>query len=520
MPKRTFLPFGEWLPDQRLFLNQGLLRAENVVPVYGNYFVAPHHTPISAALAQTVYGLGASPTASAWTSYVGTTSKIYEVSNLGVVTDRSGAAYATPDVISGSQITNFGTSVIETRYTAPPNILLSGAGAFVALHSGTFAPAGRFPFAVRGNLFLANCSVPAPYDAVLAGANPQLVAWSQTDAPRFFGGPRVDPQYVGADYQQINNDYGAVTGAVGGQYGIIFQQRAIIRVDGPPYTFQEVVRGKGMRAPNSIVQVDQDTYFWGESGPSVLEYGGQLLKSDQVTVLAEGKAARTLIDNNTTFSTMAVAPNFDPITISGAADLANGLVFWAYPNNVAAASPGSDFVVVYNISEKRLSFFRMEPATAAVTFCRFLTNRVDLGDAWGTGATQLFIRRVGGVDQLCFWSPSGGSNTDTTLEGGYFQLDPNVTQRILRARPILAWDNGTFPISLSMTLKDTNRPYEPPVSASSTTRDNMGWFVFPDSKYSDFHGLSVTAPAGSNTYAVTEWKGFEVEYETGPAYIA
>lgn len=515
--KRTFLPFGEWLPDQKLFLNSGLVKAENVVPVYGNYFVAPKINDLTGILPQTAYGIGTLGTPTSWLAYVGTTSKIYEVSPAGAVTDRSGAAYATPDTISGSQITAFGQSVVESRYTEPPQVKLSAGTNFVPLHSATFAPAGRFPFSVRGNLFMAHCSVPAPYDAVPAGANPQLVAWSQTDAPRFFGGPRVDPQLVGSDYQQIGNDYGVITGAVGGNYALIFQQRAIVRVDGPPYTFQEVVRGKGMRHPNSIVQNDQDTYFWGESGPSVLEYGGQLLKSDQITVLGAGKCVRTLIDNVTGFSAYPATSNPSPYSISGAADVASRLIFWSVPQ-----TSGVDLIVVYNLEEKRFSVFKI-PKVSDATGSRglFLRNRADTGDSWRPGRNQVYINRVAGGtsagDYVAEWIYQAGSDWDVGLEGGYSQLDPDMTTRVLRVRPIVNYGGS---VNFQVTLRDTNRPYDSPTSINSATQDNMGWFVFPGSLFTDFHAFAVTALQGSATYGVVEWKGFEVEYVTGPAYSA
>jgi hypothetical protein len=520
MPKRTFLPFGEWLPDQRLFLNQGLLRAEGVVPVYGNYFVAPTPQFLGAVLPQTAYGLGVLPTSpSAWRAYVGTTSKIYEVTNAGVRTDRSGAAYATPDTTSGSQILAFGQSVIETRYTAPPNILLSGAAAFVPLHSGTFAPAGRFPFTIRGNLFLAHCSVPAPYDAVPAGANPQLVAWSQTDAPRFFGGPRVDPQYVGSDYQQIQNDYGMITGAVGGDYGLVFQQRAVVRVDGPPYTFQEIVRGKGCRYPNSIVQDEQNTYFWGPGGPTVLEYGGQLQKSDQFTTLGDGKVSRTLLDNTTSFSSYASASGMDPIFVGAVADNTNGLIFWAY-TKVLGGINGAN-ILCYNINEKRFSFFRTGPLNggteSGILFPRW---RSDTGDSWTPGQNQVFIIRIydGATagDFLSTWSPIG--TAPATLENGYFQLDPNATTRILRVRPILSYSPSAG-ATVTTSLKDVNVPYgTPAVSALQLVPDGMGWYAAQSSLFTDFHSLSMVL--GGQVSAVNEMKGWEIEYETGGAYSA
>lgn len=528
MPKRTFLPFGEWLPDQKLFLNQGLLRAENVVPVYGNYFSAPTPNQIGAVLpgAQAAMGLGTVPTSpTTWSAYVGTTSKIYEMTSAGVLTDRSGAVYATPDVISGSQILAFGESVIETRYTGPPQIRLPAAATFVPLHSGTFAPAGRFPFVVRANLFLANCSVPAPYDAVPAGANPQLVAWSQSDAPRFFGGPRVDPQYVGADYQQINNDYGQITGAVGGAYGLIFQQRAVVRVDGPPYTFQEIIRGKGCRYPNSIVQDDQNTYFWGDGGPSLIEYGGQLLKSDQVTVLGAGKVVRSLIDDVSNFGPgIALRHGTDPYTVSAAIDVQNRLVYWTV-NSVASPIAGG-LVLAYNIDEKRFSIFYLPiPTGGGAQGAIFLTTRAETGDPWVPGHNHAFISRsiLGSSpgDYLMTWQvPTGAASlTDPTvvpplLATGYVQLNPDLTTRITRVRPIIS---GTLPSGVAIAVTDTNDPFAP-VAGGTAAYFAAGWWVFQDSKTTDFHSLSITCTNAAG--GVNEWKGLEIEFTDGGAYGA
>lgn len=526
MPKRTFLPFGEWLPDQKLFLNQGLLRAENVVPVYGNYFSAPTPNLIGGVgdpLPQAAWGLGTLATSpSTWSAFIPTTSKIYEVTSGGVRTDRSGAAYASPDTFSGGQIVAFGQSVIETRYTAPPNILLPGAATFAPLHSGTFAPAGRFPFVIRGNLFLAHCSVPAPYDAVPAGANPQLVAWSQTDAPRFFGGPRVDPQYVGADYQQVQNDYGQITGAVGGNYALLFQQRAVVRIDGPPYTFQEIIRGKGCRFPNSIVQDDQNTYFWGEGGPSVIEYGGQLLKSDQVTVLGSGKVVRTMIDDTTNFSAgISLKHSANPHTaVSAHLDTQNRLIFWAVDNT----GTGLNLLLVYNIDEKRFTIFYPQGLGGGAPGALFLTTRGETGDGWAPGRNGAFIQRViGGTDpgdHLMTWQvPTAPANlpdgtvAPPVIATGYVQLNPDSTTRILRARPIIS---GIMPPSLTLTLTDTSDPFQPQVGGTAGFRDTSGWYVFQNSFFCDFHALAITCTNAGN--GVNEWKGFEVEFETGAAY--
>lgn len=528
MPKRTFLPFGEWLPDQKLFLNQGLLRAENVVPVYGNYFSAPTPSLIGTVLpgAQAAMGLGTVPTSpTTWSAYIGTTSKIYEVTSAGVRTDRAGGVYATPDVISGSQFVAFGESVIETRYTEPPQIRLPAAATFVPLHSGTFAPAGRFPFVVRGNLFLAHCSVPAPYDAVPAGANPQLVAWSQTDAPRFFGGPRVDPQYVGSDYQQIQNDYGQVTGAIGGAYGLVFQQRAVVRVDGPPYTFREIICGKGCRYPNSIVQDDQNTYYWGDGGPSRIEYGGQLLKSDQVDVLGAGKLVRSLIDDVSTFGPgIALRHGTDPYTVSAAIDVQNRLIFWSL-NNVGSPVPGG-VLLVYNIDEKRFTVFYLQTINGGAPGASFLTTRAETGDPWVPGHNHAFIARViGGSapgDYLMTWQVPTGSPSlpDATvvpplIQTGYVQLNPDLTTRITRARPIVS---GTLPSGLSLTVTDTNDPFAPVSGGTAAYRDAGGWYAFQESKLADFHSLLLTC--GNAGGGVNEWKGFEVEYVEGGAYSA
>lgn len=529
--KRIFVPWAEYLPDQKYFENQGLLTAEGVVPVYGDYFQSPGVNNLTSvgdfATTGAYYGLHAHPRSASpgWTMYGPTASKIWEISASGVKTDRSGAAYATPGTDSGAQFVSYGDSVIETRYTSPPNILLSGAGAFTALHTATFSPAAKFACVVRNNLFLANCSLPAPYDGLAAGANPQLVAWSGTDAPRSFGSLRADPQIVGAGYQPLNNDFGPITGAYGGDdFGLIFQSRGIVRVDGPPYQFGAVIRGHGCRYPNSIVGVGADIYFWGEGGPSVIRNGGQIsvLRSlqAQVEVLGKDKLVRSLIDNVTPAGVHPVASGIPPINISAYADLTNRVIFWAYTTAAGASAGASgDYVLAYNYDEDRFATFA--PGFGFPQGALFLRQRPETGDPWLVGRNGVFVFRdatggAPGTDLVSTWFYNNGGLVN--FQTGFMQLDPQQSTRIRRVRPVNSRPTAAS-LTQTITILSTSDPkgaQAPTTRGPYSTADSNGWIATPDADFSDFNAVRYGCDSGG--WIVSNHKGFEVEYETGGAY--
>jgi hypothetical protein len=230
--------------------------------------------------------------------------------------------------MSGWQFTSYGTSVYATNFADDIQIFTEGDAKFSKANlttppssAGAGAPSAADPKAryissIRNHLLLGHYSVGGV-------TTPTGVWWSGTDTPRFFGTPGTTPWLTNSDKQPIEDGFGHVTGlSSGGDWAVIFKERSVVRMEGPPFTFRTVVRGTGCRYPNSIVQVGDDTYYWGEAGPTVLR-GGE----GPPTVLGASGMVRTLIDNGTGFSEVSIQIGLERAELYGAADVANSLVW-------------------------------------------------------------------------------------------------------------------------------------------------------------------------------------------------
>ena len=93
------------------------------------------------------------------------------------------------------------------------------------------------------------------------------VQWSPQGDPAGTWGS--DPA-TGADYQDLDPTNGFIRQIVGGEYGVIFQERAITRMTfvGSPLWFQfdEVESGRGTQAPGSVVKVGNAIFYLGFDG--------------------------------------------------------------------------------------------------------------------------------------------------------------------------------------------------------------------------------------------------------------
>lgn len=549
--KRLFVPFGELKPDGRLFNNDGLVDAVGVVPVYGNYIGAPVWLSSGDTVSEEAYGLHTHfAGGSVWYAYLGVTTKLYEFSSAFAKTDKTraaGGAYTTGAAGSeaGWQHTSFGSSVVMTNYVDDPQLLTSPASAnFVKLASSAGGSAGtgmdpkaKFVAPVRNNLFLANLNLPTALlrpDAtteLAAGAYPAYVCWSQSDNVRQYGSFTATPNLTGTGYQPLTYDLGDINGMVGGDYALMSLQKGWVRCDGPPYTFRPIVVGQGCRFPNSIIRFDNDVYYWGPSGPSVLR-GGE----GPPEVLGDGKIARTLIDNATGFSpTYSVLSSLAIRHISAGRDVANGLVFWSYTDSEAAA-PTGNICVIYNVREGRFSFMENGAIVTADNGpfnpgMLFLQNSPDLGGSWSPGRDLVGVMKyltfttatayaLAVITYTAPIAPSQWGGTSPLLTRAYQQVDSEFTTRIRRVRPVFSQATGSVTFAVSVTVYSKNKPYDTAVASTpSSAVDAHGWTPTTDSKYADFHQVRIQV-TGTHTEAIAEFEGYEIEYETGGRYAA
>lgn len=521
-----FVPFGEYTPDLRYLANNGLLRAENVVPVYGDYLSSPALDRISATIvADQPYGLYVDRRTGR--GYAGIGSRLYEILEDGTVTDRSIATLYGGLVPSNGywRGCSFGTNVVMTNYTEPVQYLASGAALFANMITSTFAPRARFCFPLSINLFLANCTLPGAYDTLASGANPTLVAWSRNDDIRQFGSRNANPEIVGADYQPLNYDIGDITGACAGSdgqtdYGIIIHSDGLVRVDGPPYQFRVIGRNVGGLYPYGVCAAGQDVYIWTAAGLARLPGG-----SGPLQLIGEGKFIRAQTDNATGFSqhpgaTVGLLDASEAAhTVSMAHDPLNNILFVAYSENNNLYSKA---LLAYNIGEDRLTWFQVRhEAEADPNIALFLNSgRNSAANSWCPGRDIRFLTATSlSTDNHYSRFKLGNSFGDVLLQKGYMQLNPKLTTRFLRVRPVYAVTNSLAAEQVSLTIESTNKPYATPVAKGPyTALDGGGWIVCPDTDFYDFHAPKFTIAANANMHRLVEYQGFEYEAELGPPY--
>lgn len=497
------LPVPEFLPDQGEIENPGLYKASGAIYYAGRWNGSPyvfpgndvalgvtlqiqnlrgfhiHSTEDSNLSAQSIY------------FYVASINEIYRstAANSRALTSATSALadiQATDG--SGVQFISFGNSVIATAFgIAPTNsdILraLTPTSDFVPLVEyaspmTSYRPMARYITGIKnqiliGHVKFGNTAMPTGSALTVDTVYPSLVMWSAVDDPTRFGDPATTqhPSYDGSDYQLLADEYGSITGLVGGDSAYIFKERAIYKMEGPPYTFRPIVTGIGTLYANSIVRYYDDIYFWGPAGPTVLRSG-----SSTPEVLGVGKVSRTI--NDYTASNVIDAHIWDSlperpairvqraIDISGVADYKTGLIMWtasSVDNQLQTwTCPGK--CVVYSTVDNAFSYFYLgspgffpktipqyhyqELFASASAPGYFLNDTFFIGgiDTDPDPAQDAYLRGFGFSDTVAS-EPENDADTytynDAVFEFGYLPMPPSqagsdevALSRITRIRPI------------------------------------------------------------------------------------
>lgn len=557
--ERVIIPFKDFLPDSRAINNPGLRRAWGAVPFYQNYLVSPGLRKIGTDLGQTAFitlnyfagfhlheyiasGQPAQLGYLAAGEFSTPATYLAEI-NLatGALTNRSsGAAYKRAPV--RWHFTSYGPNVVATNLHDPTEVLTTpGSGAFAPLFTSTFKPQGLFPFTIRQNLFLAYCSLPANYGSLVAGTHPQLVVWSMNDTIDKMGSEAVDPALIGAGYQpEVGADSGPITGAIGGDFGIVFHRSGITRIDGPPYEFRTISSSIGCQQPDSIVRVDNDVYFWSTRGPAVLR-GGEA----PVEVLTDGAMTRSLLDSLTGFSEIAAdltpdPPFDDEAIVHVAVDRANGVIRWSYPTvgneefsdytDETTTPVASSAFVDHNYIESRSGVSNVRITTGKVArVISMKTVTPPPATPWTPfGGVYGLVREIDPVtDSWTFWlvdlDLDSSPKPEVRFKTGLGLLKKNMTTRIRRVRPIYAKKPGATAVTVSAEIFSVNDPKDDEVGYGPfTTQDEMGWITTPEAIQADLHAVEIFIDpnATGDGKNVFEIEAVEIEFEYGSGYGA
>lgn len=530
--RRAFLPWGDFAPDLGEFGHDRLTRCENVAPAFGNFHPMPKMKLGSGTATNTLCGLHVHRV---WTNddyrlYAGdihasASGKLYEVSNDGATfTDRTRAAGGgyTSDEWA---FTSFGPTIVACNYNDEVQHITAGGANFADGITSTFKPQARYPFVVKGNVFLAHCTIPVSYDTLGTGNNPYLVVWSKTDAPAIYGSPAVDPQHVGAGFQQLYNDLGYITAVHGGEFGLVFQERGVVRIDGPPYTFRIISDNLTTRYPYSVVKIDEDVYFWSRNGPCVLR-GGE----GPAINLGAGRVARTLVDNFSGFSDLAINREPSPPTgefgVSAAYSPSLGAIVFS-GLRFGITDEWESISVIYSIAEDRFSYW-IQP-TLASSLLRQRPVQRNGSDQWlpaseliGVGDDDTLVNGYEPVQLATFEFAQTGTPLTYNFRRAYAQLEKDEVTRVLRVRPVHRTGSLTgITMTLTATLDSINDPAAAATQKSSTTQDAHGWLTFDDTVDADFHRIQISYAFDNDAKPnLLEAHGVEVEYVAGGAYSA
>lgn len=440
-----FVPFGEWLPDLPALDNPGATIAKNVLPDVRSYRPFPGLTGYSGSMASQVKGAVIARDATGnYYNYAGDTTRLYSLSGLtwNNVTRSAGGDYATA-ADDYWEFTQFGTIVIAVNGSNAdvPQAISVGSSNFAAL-SGS-PPRAKHIASIRDFVVMGNISATA--------TSPQMVRWSAINNATSW----TPDAATLADFQDLPGDGGHIQKVVGGEYGVIFQERAIYRMDwaGSPTIFQfnKVQTNIGTLAPQSVVSYRNFIFFISEDG--FYSFDGSNVNS-----IGQNKVDKTFfadLDTNYIYR------------IQGAIDPVKKIVMWAYPaHGNDGGNPNK--IIIYNWGTDRWSL--IEGAGTIEFLYRYATTAITLDnlDALHPNIDLMQVsfdsfQFLGGSYQMGAFKDDhslavfNGPTLPATVETGefHFRRNSDGLSYITEVRPITEGTELSATISISTRIKNT-----------------------------------------------------------------
>jgi len=308
----TRIQFEEWLPDQPSVTS--LRDAKNVYPTSVGYAPFNNAVDFSQAASENLNSVFGSKYGDEVAIFAGGATKLFKLDS----TDLSVDDVSKVGGYSGStwNFAQFGKKVIAANNQAKLQSWEIGTSTtFADLDAN--APVAKYVTVVRDFVVSANLN---------ASVDTNKVQWSDiNDETTWTSGTTSQ-----ADYQIIP-DGGDITGLTGGEIGLVFLEKSIVRMSyvGSPLFFQfdTISRGLGCLEGNSIAQYGATSFFLSADG---------FYKCDGQTVTGIGteKVDRYFFDDVDLTSLG---------TMSAAADPIKKLVVWNYKN-----VDGGRSILIYN----------------------------------------------------------------------------------------------------------------------------------------------------------------------------
>jgi hypothetical protein len=422
-----FVPFGPWRPDKPDFKNP-CITATNVYPWEGFYRNIPSITAFTDALPAMPIGVVSFRASSgAVETFAGTETELYRLNGATWV-EVSQSTYSTSEFW---RFAVYGNLVIATNgVDNPQKFDVTSDSAFSDLSN---APIHRFPIVIRDTLVALDVNDGSNFN----------VKWSAVNDPETWTA-------ASGGGSQLLVDGGSVIGGVGGEFGVILQDEAVVRMDfvggDLRFTFDKIEGGLGCLSRESIVNYKGMTYYISESGFQAFNGAESFNISDDAvsqtffsdllreeSIIADD--GELLVDESGEVIAAGVLGD-----IEGAVDLQNACIVWKYPS-----SAGGNRILFFNYRE---------PAWSLCTEDIFLP----IGYVEGGGVS---LAGFNSEYKLCLFN---GDQTTSTVSTGYLSLG-NGSGMIQSVRPVID-SSSTVTIGKKTDLADTE------TTNSSNTNSN------------------------------------------------
>lgn len=440
------IALGEWMPDQP-GLSGALTEAKNVIPMAVGYGPFTSEVNLSGNASQNLISTFTGKFSGTTVLFAAGSTKLYKFDSVDAsLDDVSKLSGGSPGSYTSTTLwkwTQFGNVVIAANGQNKLQAWSTGSSANFADLSAS-APTASYVTVVRD-------FVVAAKDATY----PNRVYWSDINDETDWT-PGTTSQ---SDTQDIA-DGGDIQGLTGGEFGLIFLERAIARMTyiGSPLFFQFdiISRNLGCYEPRSIVQYGQMSYFLSDDGFYACD--GQ-----NVVPIGSEKVDRYFFNdaNPSLFNEMSAA--IDPI---------NSLVIWSYTNTF-----GNKSLLIYNWQLKRW--------TRAVTSAKYIATAASAGitleglDAYGTmdSLTSSLDSRLWSGGKVLLAGVNGakivtytGAPMEGDIQTGDFESGPQSLVKL--ARPQV--DNGSASVAAFSRMRlDTQVQFGAVTAATDENRVSL-----------------------------------------------
>ena len=415
--------FGEWLPDQP-GVTGALTDAVNCYPVTNGYAPVLSEADYSEEADADLIVSFAGKSAGTVSLFGGSASNLYKYTpGTRAMDPLTTVGYGTVEFWDAVQ---FGDKMIMANGTDKLQQYTLNSSTYVT-DLDAAAPEAKYVTVVKDFVVAANVT-----------GEENKVYWSDINDETDW-----TPGLASQSDSQVIPDGGDITGLAGGEFGLVFLERAIYRMTyaGSPYFFQfdAISRTLGCISPGSVINYSGLTYFLADDGFYVCD--GQSAKP-----IGTEKIDRWFFDRVNSASLKN--------GISSAVDPEKRIIVWLFPNQSA-----TNTLLFYNIMLNKWSYaettadsisFAITPSVTLEDLDNFSTSidalTISLDDRQWTGG-QLLIAGTRGANIITF----SGAYKQAALTSGDIDIGHSV---VTLGRPIVDAGSGSVAVASRELLSD------------------------------------------------------------------